>query len=87
MMAAVGSAVGLGDIWKFPYEAGLSGGGAFVLIYVAFVFLIGVPVLIAELSLGRMGQLSPINSMKKSASAEGRNQGWQLVGQEFWQRL
>ena len=59
ILAAVGSAVGLGNIWKFPYEAGEGGGGAFVLIYLLFVFGIGVPVMIAELMLGRRGHLSP----------------------------
>jgi len=80
IMAAVGSAVGLGNIWKFPYEAGEGGGGAFVLIYLLFVFFIGTPVLIAELSLGRRGQLSPIGSMKKIAQEEKRNPLWGLIG-------
>ena len=70
IMAAVGSAVGLGNIWKFPYEANAGGGGAFVLVYLAFVFLIGTPLLVAELSLGRRGQLSPIRSMEKVAKEE-----------------
>lgn len=80
MLAAVGSAVGLGNIWKFPYEAGQGGGGAFVLIYLAFVFLVGTPVLVAELSLGRRGQLSPINSMAAIAKEEGRSKLWSLIG-------
>lgn len=80
IMAAVGSAVGLGNIWKFPYEAGQGGGGAFVLIYLFFVFMIGTPVLIAELSLGRRGQKSPIGSMEKIAQEEGRNKLWGLIG-------
>jgi len=80
LLAAVGSAVGLGNIWKFPYEAGESGGGAFVLIYLAFVFAVGLPVLIAELSMGRRGQLSPIGSMEKIAKDEGRSKGWSLIG-------
>ncbi|MFC3050349.1 sodium-dependent transporter [Kordiimonas pumila] len=80
IMAAVGSAVGLGNIWRFPYEAGQGGGGAFVLMYLGFVFLIGTPVLVAELSLGRRGQLSPIGSMLKIAKEEGRSSAWQLVG-------
>ena len=80
LLAAVGSAVGLGNIWKFPYEAGEGGGGAFVLIYLAFVFIVGLPVLIAELSLGRRGQLSPIGSMNKIAEEEGRSKAWGLVG-------
>jgi len=80
IMAAVGSAVGLGNIWKFPYEAGQGGGGAFVLVYLAFVFLIGTPLLVAELSLGRRGQKSPIRSMEKIAKEEGRTNWWALVG-------
>ncbi|MCK0069275.1 sodium-dependent transporter [Kordiimonas laminariae] len=80
MLAAVGSAVGLGNIWKFPYEAGEGGGGAFVLVYLAFVFAIGLPCLIAELSLGRRGQLSPIGSMSKIAEEEGRSKLWSLLG-------
>lgn len=80
LLAAVGSAVGLGNIWKFPYEAGEGGGGAFVLVYLAFVFIVGLPVLIAELSLGRRGQLSPIGSMAKIAGEEGRSKAWALVG-------
>ncbi len=79
-MAAIGSAVGLGNIWKFPYEAGQGGGSAFVLIYIAFVFLIGTPIMIAELSLGRRGQLSPIGSMRTIAKAEGKSSAWQLIG-------
>lgn len=49
----VGSAVGLGNIWRFPYEAGAHGGGAFLLIYIGFIFLIGVPVICAEFIMGR----------------------------------
>ncbi|GHF16435.1 transporter [Kordiimonas sediminis] len=80
MLAAVGSAVGLGNIWKFPYEAGSGGGGAFVLIYLFFIFVVGVPVMMAELSLGRRGQMSPIGSMKKIAAEEKRSPLWGLVG-------
>ncbi|GAK33952.1 putative sodium-dependent transporter YhdH [alpha proteobacterium Q-1] len=80
IFAAVGSAVGLGNIWKFPYEAGQGGGGAFVLIYLAFVFGIGVPVMIAELTLGRRGHLSPPNAVKKVARDEGRSPLWAVAG-------
>jgi NSS family neurotransmitter:Na+ symporter len=80
ILAAVGSAVGLGNIWKFPYEAGEGGGGAFVLVYLAFVFAVGLPVLIAELSIGRRGQLSPIGSTTKVAKEEGRSKAWSLIG-------
>ncbi|MCJ9428292.1 sodium-dependent transporter [Kordiimonas marina] len=80
LMAAVGSAVGLGNIWKFPYVAGQGGGGAFVLVYLICAFMIGAPCLIAELSLGRRGQMSPVNSMTKIASEEGRSKAWSLLG-------
>ncbi|MCL4171094.1 UNVERIFIED_CONTAM: hypothetical protein GTU68_057145, partial [Idotea baltica] len=53
-MAAAGSAVGLGNIWRFPYFTGENGGGAFVLVYLLCVILIGVPLLFAEMGLGRM---------------------------------
>ncbi len=80
ILAAVGSAVGLGNIWKFPYEAGEGGGGAFVLVYLLFVFGIGVPVMIAELTLGRRGHRSPPNAMRRVAMEEGRNPGWSIIG-------
>lgn len=80
MLAAIGSAVGLGNIWKFPYEAGQGGGGAFVLVYLGFVFLIGVPVMIGELALGRRGQASPPIAVSNIAFEEGRTTAWGLLG-------
>jgi NSS family neurotransmitter:Na+ symporter len=80
LMASVGFAVGLGNIWRFPYVAGENGGSAFVLVYLGCVFLIGVPILIAELVLGRRGKMSPPLSMRNLAIAEGRHKGWQVVG-------
>jgi NSS family neurotransmitter:Na+ symporter len=80
LMASVGFAVGLGNIWRFPYVAGENGGSAFVLVYLACVFGIGVPILIAELFVGRRGKMSPPLSMRNVAQAEGRHKGWQLVG-------
>ena len=56
IMAVTGSAVGLGNIWKFPYMAGQNGGGAFVLVYLLFVFLIGMPVMMSEILIGRRGR-------------------------------
>lgn len=56
MLAATGSAVGLGNIWKFPYITGENGGGAFVIVYLACVLLIGIPIMIAETMLGRRSQ-------------------------------
>jgi NSS family neurotransmitter:Na+ symporter len=80
ILAAVGSAVGLGNIWKFPYEAGQGGGGAFVLVYLLFVFMIGVPVMIGELLLGRRGQASPPITMANIAFDEGRSSAWASIG-------
>ena len=80
LMASVGFAVGLGNIWRFPYVAGENGGAAFVVVYLVCVFVIGVPILIAELFLGRRGKMSPPLSMRNVATAEGRHKGWQLVG-------
>ena len=64
ILAAAGSAIGLGNIWRFPFTAGQNGGGAFVLIYLAFVILIGVPVLLAELSIGRKTERNPVGAFK-----------------------
>ena len=80
VLAAAGSAVGLGNIWKFPYIAGENGGGAFVLIYLACVFLVGIPIMVSEVMLGRSGRASPINAMRKLAKLAGRSQKWSIVG-------
>lgn len=64
IMAAAGSAVGLGNIWRFPYLTGENGGGAFVFVYLACVVLIGIPLLFNELALGRMTGRSPIGAFK-----------------------
>ena len=64
ILAAAGSAVGLGNIWRFPYTAGQYGGGAFVLLYLFFVALIGVPVLLSELSMGRASERSTVGAFK-----------------------
>ena len=80
VMAATGSAVGLGNIWKFPYITGEYGGGAFVLVYLACILLIGVPVMIAEVLLGRAGRTDPIDSMLKLARASNASPLWALIG-------
>ncbi|HEX7045746.1 MAG TPA: sodium-dependent transporter [Burkholderiales bacterium] len=80
VLAAIGSAVGLGNIWKFPYLAGQHGGGVFVLIYLAAVAVIGVPIMIAEIMIGRRGRGSPINSLRTLAVAEGRSARWGWLG-------
>jgi len=80
MLAAIGSAVGLGNIWKFPYIAGEYGGGAFVLVYLVCVALIGIPVMMAEILLGRRGRRSPINTMRELAASESASPAWGIVG-------
>ena len=80
VLAATGSAVGLGNIWGFPYKAGTEGGAAFVLIYLLCIVAIGVPIMISEILIGRRSGNSPINAMKKSALDSGASSLWQLVG-------
>ncbi|MEL6722910.1 MAG: sodium-dependent transporter [Pseudomonadota bacterium] len=80
ILAAAGSAVGLGNIWKFPYITGEYGGGAFVLVYLACIALIGVPVMMAEILLGRQGRQSPIHTMRNLAQAQHASSGWQIIG-------
>ena len=58
-LAATGSAVGLGNIWKFPYITGQNGGGAFVLVYLACILAIGIPLLMTEVMIGRRGRANP----------------------------
>lgn len=80
IMAATGSAVGLGNIWKFPYIAGENGGGAFVLVYLLCIAIVGLPVLISEILLGRAGRSNPIDAMIKHARASDVSKAWGLVG-------
>ncbi len=76
ILAAAGSAIGLGNIWRFPYTAGENGGGAFVLIYLGFVALIGVPVLLSELAIGRKTQRNAVGAFM----ALKPGSGWRFVG-------
>ncbi len=80
IMAATGSAVGLGNMWKFPYVAGSNGGGAFVLVYLACILLVGVPVMMAEVMLGRHGRKSPVNSMRDIVAESGVHRNWSHLG-------
>jgi NSS family neurotransmitter:Na+ symporter len=80
ILAAAGSAVGLGNIWRFPYLAGENGGGVFVLAYLGCIALIGLPILIAEILMGRAGRQNPITTMKHLAQASGASQFWQVIG-------
>ncbi|ADM08279.1 sodium-dependent transporter family protein [Parvularcula bermudensis HTCC2503] len=76
ILAAVGSAVGLGNLVRFPYVAGDSGGGAFIFVYLATILFIGVPVLIAEFMIGRRGGGSAIAAVSRLARTEGRTRAW-----------
>ena len=80
ILAATGSAVGLGNIWRFSYMVGDSGGAAFVLVYLACVAVVGLPILVAEWLIGRRGQKSPINTMAELARKGGHLPAWVLVG-------
>ena len=80
ILAATGSAVGLGNIWKFPYITGENGGGAFVLIYILCVLFIGIPIMLAEVYLGKRGRLNPIASIRYIAKKENRSKHWQIIG-------
>ncbi|MFH1727640.1 MAG: sodium-dependent transporter [Pseudomonadota bacterium] len=68
ILAAAGSAIGLGNIWKFPYMTGVSGGGAFVLIYLVSILIIGMPIMMAEIMIGRHTQKDPIGAFKSLKS-------------------
>ncbi len=76
ILAAAGSAIGLGNIWRFPYSAGENGGGAFVLVYLVCVLALGLPVMLLEISLGRATQKNPVGAIR-SLRPRGP---WQLVG-------
>ena len=80
VLAAAGSAVGLGNIWRFSYMTGESGGAAFVLVYLACVTLVGLPILVAEWMIGRRGQKNPINTMSDLATRHGRSRAWATIG-------
>ncbi len=80
VLAAVGSAVGLGNIWRFPYITGENGGGAFVVVYLVCIAAVGIPVMMAEVMLGRQGRQSPINTMRALAQQSGAGRGWSLIG-------
>ncbi|MFK0571147.1 sodium-dependent transporter [Endozoicomonas sp.] len=80
LLAAAGSAIGLGNIWKFPYIAGQYGGGAFVMLYLICIAIMGVPLLMAETAIGRHTRLSPLNAIKKLTSDLGASKLWGVIG-------
>ncbi len=78
--AATGSAVGLGNIWRFPYITSENGGGAFVLIYLACIALVGLPIMFAEIVIGRRGRMSPINSLRELSTTSNASRNWAFIG-------
>lgn len=80
ILVTIGSAVGLGNIWKFPYMAGSQGGSAFVLVYLFCVLLIGLPLLMAEILIGRRGKGNPVSAMLHVSEETGCSPWWAVVG-------
>lgn len=80
MLATAGSAIGLGNIWKLPYMIGVNGGSAFVLVFVACVLLIGIPLMMTEILLGRRAQKNPFNGMQALANEAKRSTAWKYLG-------
>ena len=74
IMASAGAAVGLGNLWKFPYVAGKSGGGLFLILYLVFIVVLGVPIMLTEMTLGRHTQLNAVGAYRKL------NKKWTFVG-------
>lgn len=80
LMAAIGSAIGLANIWRFPYTLGVSGGGAFVFVYIGAVLTLALPILMAEFMVGRRGAASPPEAMARVAEESGHSRQWGWVG-------
>ena len=80
LLAATGSAVGLGNIWGFPYKAGENGGGLFVLLYLFFVIVLGLPVFMAEVFIGKTGKGNPVSAIENLAVKSKSSKSWNLVG-------
>lgn len=80
ILAVTGAAVGLGNIWRFPYMTGENGGAAFLLLYVIFVVLLGLPVMMAEIMVGRAGRRSPMHSLAALAHQAKATPHWRWLG-------
>ncbi len=79
ILAAVGSAVGLGNIWRFPFITGQEGGSAFLLVYLLFIVLIGFPAILVEFVIGRRTKLNPVGALRELGSGVWRHVGWLFV--------
>ncbi len=80
VLATSGAAVGLGNIWMFPYMTGVNGGAAFIVIYLLCVLFMGVPIMMAETIIGRHGRANVIEAMERVATDSGASKRWGYVG-------
>lgn len=80
MLATAGSAIGLGNIWKLPYMIGVNGGSAFVLVFIACIFFVGIPLMMTEILLGRRAQQNPLDGMQTLASEAQASLYWKYLG-------
>ncbi|MFC7048056.1 sodium-dependent transporter [Emcibacter nanhaiensis] len=80
LMAAIGAAVGLGNIWRFPFITGENGGGAFVLLYLFFIFAIGLPLIMGELALGKHGKMGALGTLQKLIRENNLHPFWKIIG-------
>lgn len=85
ILAATGAAVGLGNVWRFPYMAGEHGGSAFVMLYLLFVVLIGLPIMISEILIGRRAHTNPVSALQFLAEESGKTSQWKWLG--WWGAL
>jgi NSS family neurotransmitter:Na+ symporter len=80
MLATAGSAIGLGNIWKLPYMIGVNGGSAFVLVFIACILIVGIPLMMTEILLGRRAQKNPFNGIEALAIEAKASPYWKLLG-------
>ena len=80
LLAVIGGAVGLGNIWRFPYVVGESGGGVFLIMYIACVLVLSLPLKMAEVAIGKQGRGSPVSSFGNLAAEHGRTRAWRFTG-------
>jgi NSS family neurotransmitter:Na+ symporter len=83
ILATTGAAVGVGNIWKFPYMVGANGGSAFVIVYIIAILLVGIPIMLGEIMIGRRGRHNPVDTMKILAIEAGASPKWQGLGWLF----
>ncbi|MDP3087169.1 MAG: sodium-dependent transporter [Methylotenera sp.] len=80
MLATAGSAIGLGNIWKLPYMIGVNGGSAFVIVFIACILLVGIPLMMTEILLGRRAQKNPLDGMQALATEANKSEAWKYLG-------